>query len=65
MTSGHFTMDQMYRLKINDHQLFFLQTYGTEVDYLPLLDLSADNLSDQGHTSRRVKTSNKGYIVLG
>ena len=45
-------MDQMYGLKINDHQLFFPQVYGkliTEVNYCPSLDLSTDNLSDQGH----------------
>ena len=29
MPSGHFTMDQMYGLKINDLQLFFPQAYGT------------------------------------
>ena len=45
MTRVHFTMDQMYSLKINDHQLFFPQAYGTEVNYSPFLDLSADNLS--------------------
>ena len=49
--SGHLTMDQMYGLKINDHQLFFPQAYGTEVNYCPSLDLSAENLSDQGHIS--------------
>ena len=26
-----------------------LQAYGTEVNYCPSLDLSADNLADQGH----------------
>ena len=36
-------------LKFNDHQLFFSQAYGTEVNYYPFLDLRADNLSDQGH----------------
>ena len=50
MTRVHFTMDQMYSLKINDHQLFFPQAYGTEVNYYSFLHLSADNLSDQGHT---------------
>ena len=49
MSPGHFTMDQMYGFKIKDHQLFFPQAYGTEVNYYPFLDLSADNLSDQGH----------------
>ena len=39
----------MYGFKINDHQLFFPQAYGTEVNYCPSLDLSADHLSDQGH----------------
>ena len=34
-----------------DHQLFFPQAYGTDVNYCPFLDLSADNLSDQGHIS--------------
>ena len=33
MPSGHFTMDQMYKFKINDHQLFFPQVYGTKVNY--------------------------------
>ena len=47
-TLFHFTMSQMYRLKINDHQLFFPQAYGTEVNHCPSLDLSADHLSDQG-----------------
>ena len=42
-------MDQMYGFKINDHQLFFPQAYGTEFNYCPSLDLSADNLADQGH----------------
>ena len=49
ISPGHFTMYQMYGLKINDHQLFFPQAYETEVNYCPSLDLSADNLSDQGH----------------
>ena len=51
MPPGHFTKDQIYGLKINDHQLFFPRTYGTEVNYCPSLDLSADNLSNQGHIS--------------
>ena len=50
MTPGHFMVDQMYGLKTNDHQLFFPQAYGTEVNYYSFLHLSADNLSDQGHT---------------
>ena len=45
----HFTVDQMYGFKINDHQLFFPQAYETEANYCPSLELSADNLSDQGH----------------
>ena len=49
MPPGHFTMDQIYGFKINDHQLFFPQAYGIEANYCPSLDLSADNLSDQGH----------------
>ena len=49
MPPGHFTMDQLYGLKIIDHQLFFPQVYGTEVNYCSCLDISADNLSDQGH----------------
>ena len=40
MPPGHFTMDQMYRFKINDHQLFFPQAYGTETNYCPSLDMS-------------------------
>ena len=55
---GCFTMDQMYGLKINDHQLFCPQAYGTEVNYYSFLDLSADNLSNQGHVPR---IWNKGY----
>ena len=39
MPPGHYTMDQMYGLKINDHQLFFPQAHGTEVNYCPSLDL--------------------------
>ena len=50
MPPGHYTMDQMYGLKINDHQLFFPQAHGTEVNYCPSLDMSANYLSDQGHT---------------
>ena len=46
---GHVSVDQKYGLKINDHQLFFPRAYGTEVNYCPSLDLSADNLADQGH----------------
>ena len=46
MPSGHFTRDQMYGLKIKDHQLFFPQVYGIEFNYCPSLDLRADNLSD-------------------
>ena len=46
MLSGHFIIDQVYGLKINDHQLFFPKTYGTEFNYCPSLDLSADNLLD-------------------
>ena len=34
-----------------DHQLFFPQAYGTDVNYWPFLDLSDDNLSDKGHIS--------------
>ena len=49
MLPGHFTMDEMYGFKINNHQLFFAQACGTEVNYCPCLDLSTDNLSDQGH----------------
>ena len=41
-----FYLDQMYELKISDHQLFFPQAYGTEVNFCPSLNLSADNLSD-------------------
>ena len=40
MLPGQSTVDQMYELKINDHQLFFPQAYGTEVNYCPSLDLS-------------------------
>ena len=58
MPPGHFTKDQIYRLKINDHQLFFSQAHGTEVNYCPSLDLSADNLSDQRHISG---IQDKGY----
>ena len=47
---GHVSVDQKYGLKINDHQLFFPRAYGTEVNYCPSLDLSANYLSDQGHT---------------
>ena len=60
MLPSHFTMDQMYGLKINDHQLFLLQAYGTEVNYYPFLDLSADNLSGQAYISLRVRNSGKG-----
>jgi len=35
----------MYGLKMNDHQKFFPQAYGIEVNYSPFLDLSAGNLS--------------------
>ena len=49
MSPGHFTKDQMYGLKINHPQLFFLQAYERKVNYCPSLDLSADNLSAQGH----------------
>ena len=62
MTPGHFTMGQMYELKINDHPLFFLQACRTEVKDYPFLSLSADKLLDQGHVPLRVRT--KG-IVLG
>ena len=55
MTRVHFTMDQIYSLKINDHQLFFPQAYGTEVNYYPFLDLNADNLSDKGHVPLRAR----------
>ena len=58
MPLGSFTIDQVCGLKINDHQLFFPQTYGTEANYCPTLDLSADNLSDQGCIPR---IQNKGY----
>ena len=37
----------MQGFKINDHQLVFPQAYGTEFNYCPSLDLSADNSSDQ------------------
>ena len=50
MPSGLFTMDQLYRLKISDPQLFFPQACGIELNYCPSLDLSADNLSDSRHS---------------
>ena len=50
MPLGHFTRHQMYGHKIDDHKLFFPQTYETEVNYCPSLDMSANYLSDQGHT---------------
>ena len=34
---------RLYGLKINDHQLFSPQAFGTEVTYCCFLDLSADN----------------------
>ena len=37
---GHFTMDQMYGFKINNHQLLFPHAYGTEANYCPPLRLS-------------------------
>ena len=40
MPSGHFTMDQMYGLKVNDHYLFLPPPYGTEFNYYPSLDPS-------------------------
>lgn len=41
MPPGHFTMDQMYEIKINDcFLLFFPLAYGTEVNYCPFQDLS-------------------------
>ena len=46
MPSDCFNMDQMYGLKIKDYQMFFPQAYGTEFNYSPYLDQSADNLSD-------------------
>ena len=49
MPPGHFTKDQIYGLKINDHQLFSPQAHGTEVNYCPSLILNPDNLSDQEH----------------
>ena len=49
MPPDHLTMDKMCGLKINDHQLFFPQAYGSEVNYCPSLDLSVDYLSDQSH----------------
>jgi len=58
MPPGHFTMEQRYGLKISDHQLFFPQAYGTEVNHRLSLDLSADNLSDQGHIP---EIQDKGY----
>ena len=58
MSSGHFNMDQMYGFKIKDYQLFFPQAYGTEFNYSPSLDLSADNLSDKEHIPG---IQNKGY----
>ena len=57
MPPGHFTMEQRYGLKISDHQLFFPQAYGTEVNYYPFLDPRADNLSDQGHIPLRARNS--------
>ena len=45
------------------HQLFFSQVYGTDINYCPSLDLSADNLSDSGHMPG---IQNKGFrLVLG
>ena len=46
MPSVHFTVGQMHGLKINDHQLFFPQVYGTEFNCCSSLDLSADNFSE-------------------
>ena len=49
MSPDYSTLDQTYGFKINDHQSFFPQAYGTEVNYCPFLDLSAYNSSDQRH----------------
>ena len=54
----------MYRLKINDHQLFFSQAYGTEVNYYPFLDLSANNLSDEGHIPLRVNNLGQSFRLM-
>ena len=40
MSPDYSTLDQTYGFKINDHQSFFPQAYGTEVNYCPSLDLS-------------------------
>ena len=45
----HFTVEEMYGLKTNDNQLFFPQSYRTEVNFCPFLDTVADTFSDQGH----------------
>ena len=58
MPPGHFAVHQMHGLKINDQQLFSPQAFGTEVNYCPFLDQSADNWSDQGHIPG---TWDKGY----
>ena len=54
----------MYRLKINDHQLFFSQAYGTEVNCYPFLDLSANNLSDEGHIPLRVSNLGQSFRLM-
>ena len=35
MPPGHFTMDQIYGVKINDHQLIFPQAYWNRSELLP------------------------------
>ena len=58
----------MYGFKTNDHQLFFPQAQGREVNYCPSLDLSAENLSARGHIPvkseerRGVFTENKTQV---
>ena len=61
-------MDQMYGLKTEDHQLFSPQAYGREVNYYHFLDLSADNLTDQGHIPLRARNLGQSvysYTALG
>jgi len=61
MTPGHFTMDEMYGLKVNVHLLFFSQIYWAEVNSYPFPDLRVCNLSDQGHIPLSARKS--GHTV--
>ena len=63
MPSDHFTMDQTYGFRINDHQLFFSQAYGKEVNYWIYAEYIMRNAGLE-EAQARIKIARRNIINL-